>query len=63
VDDSSLQLTETGLGVRDELMAARERRLAALVADWEPESPEVDAMIARLSEELHRNEPAPAAVH
>jgi EmrB/QacA subfamily drug resistance transporter len=63
VDDSSLQLTDSGLGVRGQLMGARERRLAALVADWEPESPEVDAMIARLSEELHRNEPAPAGVH
>jgi len=32
----------------------RESDLTELVADWEPESPEVDAMIARLSEELAR---------
>jgi hypothetical protein len=62
VHDNLLQLTEAGLGVRDQLLAARMRRLTALVADWEPESPEVDAMIGRLSEELHRNEPAPAGV-
>jgi hypothetical protein len=50
-----LQLTEAGTGLRERLLAARRRRLASLVADWEPEAPEVDAMIARLSEELERS--------
>ena len=50
-----LQLTDAGTGLRERLVAARQRRLASLVADWEPEAPEVDAMIARLSEELERS--------
>jgi EmrB/QacA subfamily drug resistance transporter len=47
-----LQLTEAGAGLRERLLAARRLRLASLVADWEPEATELDAMIARLSEEL-----------
>jgi hypothetical protein len=61
-DDGSLRLTDTGGAIRKQLLAARRRRLDALVADWEPESAEVDAMIAELSEELRRREAPPAGV-
>jgi hypothetical protein len=61
-DDSTLQLTDTGAATRGELLAARERRLKGLVADWKPESPEVDAMIEQLSEELRRSAAPPAGV-
>jgi EmrB/QacA subfamily drug resistance transporter len=47
-------LTPEGAAIRGRLLEARQRSLTELVADWEPESPEVDAMIARLSEELAR---------
>ena len=50
--NGELQLTETGADLRNQLIEARCRRLTALVADWEPEAPEVDAMIERLAEEL-----------
>jgi hypothetical protein len=49
-----MHLTDAGAALRERLLAARRRRLTALVADWEPEGPEIDAMIARLSEELER---------
>jgi EmrB/QacA subfamily drug resistance transporter len=52
--DEGLQLTTTGVALRGRLHEARCRRLVLLVADWEPESPEVDAMIERLAEELAR---------
>ncbi len=60
--DGALQLTETGSSIRNQLLAARVRRLNALVADWESEAPEVDAMIAELSDELRRSEAPPAGV-
>jgi hypothetical protein len=50
--EGSLELTGDGLAIRDRLLAARQHNLAALVADWEPEGPEVDAMIRRLADEL-----------
>ena len=50
--NGELQLTETGADLRSQLLEARCRRLTSLVADWEPETPEVDAMIERLAEEL-----------
>jgi EmrB/QacA subfamily drug resistance transporter len=52
--DDGLRLTAGGTELRDRLHEARCRRLSALVADWEPETPEVDAMITRLAEELER---------
>jgi EmrB/QacA subfamily drug resistance transporter len=52
--DEGLQLTTTGVALRGRLHEARCRRLELLVADWEPETPEVDAMIERLAEELAR---------
>lgn len=55
------RLTEAGLGVRAKLLEARERRLKALVADWVPESPDLDTMISRLAAELERDRgPVPA---
>ncbi len=62
IDASSLQLTESGTIVRNDLLVARERRLHELVADWQPESPELDAVIAQLSDELRRSEAPPAGV-
>jgi EmrB/QacA subfamily drug resistance transporter len=46
-------LTASGLGVRARLLAARQQCLGTLVADWESEAPELDALVARLCEELH----------
>ena len=59
VEPEGLRLTATGRDVRARLVDARQEELAALVADWDPESPEVDAMIARLASELARGEPSP----
>jgi EmrB/QacA subfamily drug resistance transporter len=60
--EAAARLTEAGLAVRARLLAARERCLTTLVADWESEAPELDAMIARLSGELSQNDqPAVAA--
>jgi EmrB/QacA subfamily drug resistance transporter len=51
------RLTPSGLEIRRQLMSARERGLESLVADWKPEDPRLDAMIARLSEELAHSVP------
>jgi hypothetical protein len=64
--DDALALTAGGAELRDRLHAARCRRLESLVADWQPETPEVDVMVARLAEELERTappsaEPAPSS--
>ena len=45
-------VTEDGRAIRARLLEARERDLRSLVADWEPEGPGVDRMIARLADEL-----------
>jgi hypothetical protein len=50
--DPPARLTASGQEIRRDLVSARQRRLEYLVSDWEPEDPEVNAMIARLSEEL-----------
>jgi EmrB/QacA subfamily drug resistance transporter len=52
--EAPYRLTPEGAAIRRRLLEARQRSLTELVADWEPESPEVDAMIVRLSEELAR---------
>jgi EmrB/QacA subfamily drug resistance transporter len=52
------RLTSPGLDVRARLLAARERRLAALVADWQPESPALDTVISQLAAELERDDRA-----
>jgi EmrB/QacA subfamily drug resistance transporter len=49
-----LELTDAGLGARDRIQVARCEGLESLVADWQAESPELDAAIARLAEELGR---------
>jgi EmrB/QacA subfamily drug resistance transporter len=49
-DDRSL--TAAGVAARDRIQVARCEGLESLVADWQPESPELDAAIARLAEEL-----------
>ncbi len=59
--DGELPLTAAGLAVRERLQEARRRRLSALVADWEPRDPELDAVIARLARELGQAEPEPDA--
>jgi EmrB/QacA subfamily drug resistance transporter len=53
---SPSRLTAAGTAVRERLLAARQRSLTELVADWESEAPELDAMVARLCEELERSE-------
>jgi len=58
--DGSPRLTESGMALFAQLDAARCARLTELVADWQPESPEVDAMIDDLAAELARDEPVPA---
>ena len=58
--EESPRLTAAGLELFAELNAARRARLAEIVADWEPESPEVDAMIAALAGELGHEQPVPA---
>jgi EmrB/QacA subfamily drug resistance transporter len=50
------RLTAAGRAARDRIQTARCEGLESLVADWQPESPELDAAIARLSEELGRAE-------
>jgi hypothetical protein len=60
--DGDLRLTAAGADLRGRLLDARCRRLESLVADWEPESPEVDAMIERLAEELARTAPPKEAI-
>jgi hypothetical protein len=51
------RLSATGLSIRDRVQAARCEGLESLVADWQPESPELDAAIARLADELGRSRP------
>lgn len=55
-EQAPARLTQAGLAVRERLLAARQECLSALVADWEPEAPELDAMIERLAGELHRSQ-------
>jgi EmrB/QacA subfamily drug resistance transporter len=53
--DPPTRLTASGQEIRGDLISARRRSLEYLVSDWEPQDSEVDAMIARLSEELTRS--------
>ena len=59
LEAGGLVLTETGRDVCARLVRARRERLTELVSDWDSESPEVDAMIERLSRELGRGQPSP----
>jgi EmrB/QacA subfamily drug resistance transporter len=53
------RLTPAGKAARERVQTARCEGLESLVADWQPESPELDAVIARLAEELGRTEELP----
>jgi predicted MFS family arabinose efflux permease len=55
------RLSNDGLVLFADLTEARCEALTQLVADWEPESPEVDEMIDALARELGGREPVPAA--
>jgi EmrB/QacA subfamily drug resistance transporter len=55
------RLTSDGTVLHAELTEARCEALNELVADWEPEGPEVDAMVDQLAQELGGREPLPAA--
>jgi EmrB/QacA subfamily drug resistance transporter len=55
-DDRPAELTLEGMETRQRLLSAREARLRTLVADWESESPELDAVVERLAGELEREE-------
>jgi hypothetical protein len=55
------RLTNDGKVLFADLTEARCEALTELVADWEPESPEVDEMIDALAKELGGREPLPAA--
>ena len=59
LEPEGLRLTDAGKDVCARLVVARRERLTELVSDWDSESPEVDAMIDRLSRELARSEPSP----
>jgi hypothetical protein len=50
--DAPTRLTASGQAIRRDLLEARRRSLEYLVADWEPEDPELDAVIGKLAEEL-----------
>ena len=50
--DPPTRLTPYGVTIRFDLLEARQRSLESLCSDWEPDDPELDAMIVRLSEEL-----------
>ena len=50
--DPPAALTTAGQAIRRELIAARRRSFEYLVSDWKPEDPELDAAVARLSDEL-----------
>jgi drug resistance transporter, EmrB/QacA subfamily len=53
--DPPARLTPKGVTIRFDLNRARRRGLESLCADWEPDDPELDAAITRLSEELARS--------
>jgi hypothetical protein len=55
------RLTPGGVEIYGELAEARRARLSELVADWKPEDPEVDQMVAELARELGEREPMPAS--
>ena len=52
--DPPARLSPKGVTIRFDLNNARRRGLESLCSDWEPDDPELDAMITRLAEELAR---------
>ncbi len=59
LEPGGLKLTTAGMDVCARLVSARRECLGELVSDWHSESPEVDAMIERLSRELGRSGRSP----
>jgi EmrB/QacA subfamily drug resistance transporter len=57
-----LQLTSTGVAMRDRIVAARRQNLADMLARWRPEQhPDVLALIERMAQALTTDLPAPKA--
>jgi EmrB/QacA subfamily drug resistance transporter len=57
-----LQLTSTGVAMRDRIVAARRNNLADMLARWRPEQhPDVLALIERMAQALTSDLPAPKA--
>ena len=57
-----LQLTPTGVAMRDRAVAARRQGLADMLARWQPEEhPDVLALIERMAQALTSDLPAPQA--
>jgi EmrB/QacA subfamily drug resistance transporter len=57
-----LQLTSTGVAMRDRIVAARRQNLADMLARWRPEQhPDVLALIERMAQALTSDLPAPKA--
>ena len=57
-----LQLTPTGVAMRDRVVAARRQGLADMLARWQPEEhPDVLALIERMAQALTSDLPAPQA--
>jgi EmrB/QacA subfamily drug resistance transporter len=57
-----LELTSTGVAMRDRIVAARRKNLADMLAHWRPEQhPDVLALIERMAQALTSDLPAPKA--
>jgi hypothetical protein len=57
-----LELTSTGVAMRDRIVAARRKGLADMLARWRPEEhPDVLALIERMAQALTSDLPAPKA--
>jgi EmrB/QacA subfamily drug resistance transporter len=57
-----LELTSTGVAMRDRIVAARRKNLADMLARWRPEQhPDVLALIERMAQALTSDLPAPKA--
>ena len=60
--NGELELTSTGVAMRDRIVAARRRGLADMLARWRPEEhPDVLALIERMAQALTSDLPAPKA--
>jgi hypothetical protein len=60
--NGELELTSTGVAMRDRIVAARRKGLADMLARWRPEEhPDVLALIERMAQALTRDLPAPKA--
>src|SRR5262245_12752902 len=60
--NGELELTSTGVAMRDRIVAARRKGLADMLARWRPEEhPDVLALIERMAQALTSDLPAPKA--